>query len=220
MLLKVLERILIASLTFSDYGAHTALSQTIFPPTLITQPTPSKEIIFFKCIPYGNDYFITVVQKGKKEAALFLWERENFDIKISQEKACNNLSQRLNEKVAENGGNFKSLFLTMGRVSGETVMCIVNNSRKGCNQENIIFSLNKKDAERYARKPEEFLIKLTGVNPQGCESNFFQLAGNPSFDINRQPYLNLEVWENQFFGAKFANKINHYKCALPGLENR
>lgn len=212
MLLKVLERILIASLTLSDYGAHTALSQTIFPPTLINQPTLSRERIFFKCIPYGNDYFITVVQKGKREAALFLWERENFDSQFSQEKACHNLSQRLNEKVAENGGNFKSLFLTMGRVSGETVMCLVNNSRKGCNQENIIFSLTKKDAERYARNPEEFLIRLTGVNPQGCENNFFQLAGNPSFDINRQPYLNLEIWENQFFGAKIANKINNYNC--------
>ncbi len=218
MSFKTLAQILIASLTFSVSGAHTALSQPGFPPAVINQQTVSVETTFFKCIPYGNDFFITVAQKGEKEAALFLWERENFDSEVSPQEACNNLSQRLTDVVAQNGGNFKSLLLTMGRVSGETVMCLVNNSQKGCNTSNTLFTLNKKDARRYARKPDEFLKKLTSLHPQDCQSTIFQLAGSPSVDIDRQPYFSLDNWENQFFGSKVASKINHSTCAFPCVE--
>jgi hypothetical protein len=201
--------ILLTTLAVTVSGASPAWGQQFIPPASLT-PIQSEATIF-KCVPYGTNRYITLVEKADKTAALFLWSRENFGGKLPPDQACNTLSQRMNDAVKQQGGNLNNLLLTMGRVNRETVICFVKNYESGCNANNTLFSLTPEDAKRYARQPHAFLEKLTGISVQGSNPPVLQLAGNPINDIDRQPYLSLEAWEKQFLKNKYDSQITRYK---------
>ncbi|WP_198525081.1 COP23 domain-containing protein [Kamptonema formosum] len=202
-------RILLTTLAVTVSGASPAWCQQFIPPASLT-PIQSEATVF-KCVPYGTNSYITLAEKADKTAALFLWSSENFGGKLSPERACNTLSQRMNDAVRKQGGNLNSLLLTMGRVNRETVICFVSNYDSGCNANNTLFALTPEDAKQYGRQPQKFLEKLTGISVQGSQPPVLQLAGNPINDIDRQPYFSLEAWEKQFLKNKYGSQVTRYK---------
>lgn len=188
-----------ATLTLYVSGTYKAAAQSFVPP--VRGLEIQYESTVFKCLPYGTDFFITVAQKGKREAALFMWHRNNFSPDKPAGTACNVFSERLTNVVAQNNGNLDNLLLTVGRVKGETVMCFVKNYQKGCNSSNVLFTLNAEDATLYNSQPYHFLEKLTNFQLQQLEPSILQLVGHPLNDINRQPYFSLGAWESEYLKA-------------------
>lgn len=187
-------------------GAQKSFSQTVLPSAGV--PKAISNTTIFKCVPYGNDYLITVAQRGINEAGLFVWHRQSFEGKVSPQAGCNQVSQNLTNVVARNGGTMRNLLLTMGRVNGKTVICWVNNSQKGCNASNIVFTLNSEDAQQYSRVPSNFLENLTNFQVQKNSTSILQFVGTPINDIDRQFYFDLESWENVFLTSKKTVKMN------------
>lgn len=200
MCFKFTAHFLIASLTFAVLRVNSAIAQQVVsPPSVIKNPS---EATVFKCIPYSNEFFITVARNGEREAALFIWSAQNFNSDVPPQAACDSFSQRLTDKVAENGGSLKNLLFTMGRVSDRTVLCLVHNYREGCNTVNTLFALTPEDAKQYSAHPSKFVEDLTNFRPPACDSPILQFAGNPIVDIERQFYFSLDIWQNKFLFNK------------------
>lgn len=196
MIFKWLANFVVAMATLYVSGTYKAVAQSFVSPVRVLEIQYPSTV--FKCLPYGADFFITVAQKGQREAALFMWHRNNFSPNVPAAVACNLFSERLTNVVAKNNGSFNNLLLTMGRVEGETVVCFVNNYQKGCNVSNVLFTLTPEDAFHYHAQPYQFLEKLTNFQFQQLEPTILQLAGHPLNDINRQPYFSLQAWETEY----------------------
>jgi hypothetical protein len=196
MCFKFTAKFLIASLTFAVLRVNSAVAQPVVSPPSLTKNLP--EATIFKCIPYSNEFFITVARNGEREAALFIWSSHNFSSDIPPQEACNSFSQRLSEQVTQNKGTLKNLLFTMGRVSDRTVLCLVHNYQEGCNTRNTLFTLNPEDAKQYNGQPYKFVEYLTNFRPPACDSQILQFVGNPIIDIERQFYFSLEIWQNKF----------------------
>ncbi|MCT7951180.1 COP23 domain-containing protein [Ancylothrix sp. C2] len=199
MIFKFLANFFAATLTLYVSGTYKAAAQSFVPPVRVLEIEYQSTV--FKCLPYGTDFFITVAQKGEREAALFMWHRNNFPPNIPPGFACNLFSERLTNVVAQNNGSLNNLLLTVGRVKGNTVLCFVNNSQKGCNVSNVLFTLTPEDASQYNSQPYQFLEKLTNFQFKQLDPTILQLAGHALNDINPQPYFSLQAWEREYLKA-------------------
>lgn len=199
MIFKFLANFFAVTLTLYVSGTYKAVAQSFVPPVRVLEIQSQTTV--FKCLPYGADFFITVAQKGEREAALFLWHRNNFPPDKPAGVACNLFSERLTNVVAQNNGTLDNLLLTVGRVKGDTVMCFVKTYQKGCNVSNVLFTLNPEDASQFNSQPYQFLEKLTNFQFQQLQPSILQLVGHPLNDINRQPYFSLGAWESEYLKA-------------------
>ncbi|MGK7904506.1 MAG: DUF1565 domain-containing protein [Hormoscilla sp.] len=93
----------------------------------------------FECLQSGNDFVIGLRQgENSLPRIMFPWTQ-----KIQQwasASTCQTATQSLNNIVVENGRNFNGLNLRPGLNGTKPVVCLVSQSQRSCNSNNIIFN--------------------------------------------------------------------------------
>lgn len=99
----------------------------------------------FQCKVEDNSYVTVAVSKnGSASKPMIAWTTEEFSAAgFTPELRCKEVTDRLNNVLSGNGGTLNSVYLTTGRVNGQTVLCAVNNTTSGCNEKNMLFNLKQ-----------------------------------------------------------------------------
>lgn len=148
--------------------------------------TPKTTI--FKCVQSGKGY-ATVVSNGAKQATLITWSNTAFGTEFSPQVRCNMVSQKFQTVVARNGGKLRNLLLTVGTIGNQTVVCAINQGQYGCNSNNMLFTLNPKNA----KNPGAALAKILLIGNYG--------SGGPLNETTELPEFNLEELVDQALGS-------------------
>ncbi|MEB3831799.1 COP23 domain-containing protein [Phormidium sp. CCY1219] len=144
----------------------------------------------FQCQISTDDLYVTLAlrKNGAVSDPMIVWKTEEFSSSgYTPERRCNEVTNRLNAILDENGGTLSGLYMTAGIVNGEAVLCAVNNTRSGCNSRNMLFTLNQDNR----RNPSRMLRSIASAGVVG--------SGNVIQESGGQPYLNLEVLVNELF---------------------
>lgn len=124
---------------------------------LTSQPAKAANTTF-ECIsnPNGEGYAtIAISPKGNKTKPLITWNSEFFEGSgWTPERRCREVSERLNDVVAQVGGRFKDVLLKTGRVRGYDVVCWVEDEADRCNSDNLLVTMSE------GSDPHEFLERL------------------------------------------------------------
>ncbi len=158
-----------------------------------TAPSPVVTTIF-TCVKQPPGW-ATIAQRGNavSQSSLISWNSLEFGPEWTPEKRCHIVSQRLTDAVANNGGSLGGLDLTTGSINTYTVVCLVTQEQKSCDEKNLLFTLNKANA----KNPAQVLVQLT---------NFATgLVSNKDFiERNRTPqYIPLETLVDRLLGKGF-----------------
>jgi len=152
----------------------------------------STEPTVFECVQNGGSW-VTVAKRGNavSSSPLVAWNTTEFGEQWTPQKRCNHVSNKLTKAVADNGGRLGELNLTTGKLdSTQTVVCIVNSTQENCNNNNILFTLNQKNANN----PSAVLAKITNFS-QGLASD-----STVSESGSVPQYIALEPLVNRSFG--------------------
>lgn len=115
----------------------------------------------FQCITSGSGYATIAVAGGKKTNPLITYNNPVFSGSgFTPQRRCQEISERLETAVANNGGKLKGLLLTVGEVNGYDVICYVNNNQSGCNKSNLLMTLPS------GTNPGKTLATLLNVSAQ------------------------------------------------------
>ncbi|MBW4576613.1 MAG: COP23 domain-containing protein [Aphanothece sp. CMT-3BRIN-NPC111] len=189
MKLKNILQVSVATLVAAQVPLVTAL-------TSFAAPTPE----FFYCKKRVNDpdgaRFVTVAirEDGSETVPLIKWRTQEFSRSgNTPERRCYEVTSRLNNAVRENGGKLSGLYLTVGRVNKRyLVLCYVNNTRSGCNRNNVLFTLSQQNQ----RSPAQVLASIinysvnSSVLGSSSSSPIFESGGGNESEA--LPYVNLE----------------------------
>jgi hypothetical protein len=148
----------------------------------------------FGCERLNGTY--TTVLAGTK-TPLVRWRSREFSRRgYTPERRCKNITYKLNQVVSENDNRLSGLWLTMGKVNRYRVLCSVNNTRSGCNKNNLLMTLSYQNRWN----PEEVMARLLN----------FAVAtrGNSVQESAEQTYINLEQWVNQRLEAANNPKLS------------
>lgn len=137
----------------------------------------------FQCLTQSGYYVTLAVRKnGVLSDPIIVWKTEEFsEAGYTPERRCSEVTSRLNKLLSQNNGTLKGLYLTVGPVNGQQVLCAVNNTRTGCNTNNMLFTLS----ERNRQNPTKILESLSNVSAGSVSGTLVQESGG-------QPYVNLE----------------------------
>lgn len=114
-----------------------------------TQPVASGNgQISFLCVTQGSGY-ATIVQRGSATIPLpmILWNRTDLGGEMTPKERCQIVTERINKKVSQSGGNLDNLLFTVGPVNDKQVVCLIDTSEGGCSDKNIIFTLSPENAK-------------------------------------------------------------------------
>lgn len=150
----------------------------------------STDSTIFKCAQHG-DGWATFAQRGNAVSLspLFTWNSTEFGPEYAPEQRCKMVSRKLTEAVAENGGKLGGLDFTTGRVeNGYTVVCVVTPQQKGCNRNNMLFTLNQENQ----KNPSAVLVAITNfAQGKATDSTVAESGGN------LPQYISLETLVNR-----------------------
>jgi parallel beta-helix repeat protein len=139
-------------------------------------PTPAntEEVAstMFNCVPLDKGY-ATVAQRGEQTIPqpMIIWNRVDLGPELTPERRCQNVTMKLNQLVANNGGTLDNLSFTIGRIKGLSVICLVNGESQGCNNENLVFTLSQKNAKKADQVLKNLItFSLTGTGTPVQES--------------------------------------------------
>ena len=150
----------------------------------------------FECRPLSDSSGSTfatfaIGSSGAISAPLLRWRTQQFsDAGYTPERRCYEVTNRLNIAVREVGGRMSNLWLTLGEIGDNTVICYVNKPSYGCNSRNILWTLNadnERDPARVLAKVSEFIAT------KGSGSGIQETAG--------QPYVSLDAFVDAGFSA-------------------
>jgi len=124
------------------------------------------------------NFTVALSQNGNVSDPIIVWASDAFSSSgYTPERRCQAVTQRLNDALAENDYTLRGLYLTVGRVNGQSVVCTVASTRSGCNRDNVLFTLSSNP-----RNPEQVLYNLsartTGTTVQ-------ESGGLPYVDLNQ-----------------------------------
>lgn len=160
---------LVATLAFSGAMAFQAEAQAKPP----SRYNSSNQATVFQCIRYGKA-FATIAQRGdRRSAPMIVWESYVFGPEYTPQQRCNNVSQKLTNAVAQNGGKLRNLLLTTGRINDQTVICYINSGEARCNRSNTLFTLKPENA----RDPGAALAGLLRFGQSGSGTALRESAG-------------------------------------------
>lgn len=149
-----------------------------------------KSLDSFRCQRVGGNYATVAVQRGGRTAPLIAWSTEEFsDAGYTPQRRCNEVTNRFNSVLRENGNSLRNIYLTVGPVNRLVVLCHTGNMNSGCNRSNVLFTLSQRNQRD--RDPREILENL--FNRRVLSS------GNPVQESGGQPYVSLEALINQLF---------------------
>jgi hypothetical protein len=133
----------------------------------------------------------TVVRKDTRQAVMMTWSSNYFGSEFNNAKRCQVVSERLQQAANLNGGTFQGLELASGTVNFQPVICALQNGRKKCDRENMLFTLKPENA----RNPEAVIQKMMNFAATGEDSI------NESVRPSKKLDLNLGSWERKVFGT-------------------
>lgn len=117
----------------------------------------------FQCVG-SNRSLATIAKRGNRTTdPIILWQTTEFGSEFTPSQRCQAVSQRLTQAVANNGGSLSNLLLTTGTVNNLPVVCFVN-GRGRCNSGNILFTLDRKNANN----PGAVLTRLVNFAENGA----------------------------------------------------
>lgn len=163
-------------------------------------PTPTvamgEQKTVFTCEPYTNG-FATVAQKGNASIPqpMIIWKSTEFD---SPENRCLQVTQRLNQMVAEKNGKFDDMLFATGRVNDSKVVCLVKNVAESCQPNNMLFALSGSNASN----PAEVLRRLIAFSVKG--------GGNPVQELGEEAVAPLQPVADNLapeLGLWFVNSV-------------
>lgn len=139
----------------------------------------------FECRQDGYYVTVAVRNNGAVSDPLIVWTTDEFsEAGYPPSVRCSEVTSRLNKALSDNGGTLSGLFLTAGRVNGLPVLCTVNNTGAGCNNNNVLFTLKREN------NPNQVIQKLFAAS--NSSGSAIQQSGG-------QSYVNLQQLVNQLF---------------------
>ncbi|GEM_PF-3502302 len=134
--------VLLATLAFSGFVAPKAQAQRVS----------------FVCDQSGPDPITWAIRDGNRAPApLIIWRSTLGD--WAPPERCEAVTNTLKSRVAANGGTMRGLAFNAGFVNRQTVVCFTSFSRPTCNRNNILFTLNARNAQNVG----SVLDRLGGV---------------------------------------------------------
>jgi Circadian oscillating protein COP23 len=128
-------------------------------PANTTAPAKSGAVTTFKCVQQSSGW-ATLAERGNaiSKGPLITWNSTEFGADWTPQQRCYTVSQKLTEAVAKNGGSLNGLNLTTGKVDSRyTVVCVLMASQTECDRQNMLFTLNQKNA----KNPNTVLAEIT-----------------------------------------------------------
>ncbi|PSB57227.1 hypothetical protein C7B79_31230, partial [Chroococcidiopsis cubana CCALA 043] len=145
-------------------------------PAVAQIPAPEEQATSFSCAKMGAG-ITAIAQQGSASIPqpTLTWNRDLVPTDLTPEQLCQVVTQRLNQLVAENGGNLKNLLLTVGAVDQKPGVCLVKESQSSCTQNNLVLSLNPE----MAQKATEVLQNLVAFDVPGLGRAVRESQGQP-----------------------------------------
>lgn len=141
----------------------------------------------------------TVVKKDDQKAVMITWNTNYFGKEFTNSKRCQIVSERL-QKVADlNGGTFKELNLASGIINFETVICVLSNNIKKCDNNNMLFTLKPENAN----DPQAVIEQVLGFANDGS-GRIQEGVRSRSKKVD----LSLGNWERKAFKPKKPSTTN------------
>ncbi|MBO0351138.1 hypothetical protein J0895_19085 [Phormidium pseudopriestleyi FRX01] len=124
-------------------------SLLLSPSSMASSPT---SVVSFECQSSDNFYTIRAVRTdGSVSASMISWRNQGYRISNESLANCQQVSNQLNTVLQNNGNSLSGLYLTVGRVNGQMVVCAVNGTEVGCNRQNVLFAFNGNNRAEPAR---------------------------------------------------------------------
>lgn len=199
MNVKSIAAILVSTLALSGVFASTASAQIRVGDDVNDDVQVSDSGTTFYCVNSGGNFATIAERNGTRTAPIFVWRTREFGRDYTPEQRCNLVTQRLNNATAQNGGRLRNLLLTTGRVNRLPVVCYVNSDRTGCNSQNLLFTLDSRNASN----PDAVLQSLLQFGVEGAGSPIVSFAGGNTSSTPRlrRGYYSLNNAVNQAFKA-------------------
>ena len=140
----------------------------------------------------------TVVKKNDRQATMMTWNTDYFGSNFSNAKRCQVVSERLQKAANLNGGTFQGLELASGTVNSQTAICALQNGKKKCDGDNILFTLKPENA----KNPETVIQQILKFGEDGSGS--VEESTRPRSKVD----LNLGNWERKAFAASRSSNSN------------
>jgi hypothetical protein len=140
----------------------------------------------------------TVVKKGDRQATMMTWNTDYFGRNFSNAKRCQAVSERLQKAANLNGGTFQGLELASGTVNAQTAICALQNGKKKCDGDNMLFTLKPENA----KNPETVIQQILKFGEDGSGSVEESMRPRSKVD------LNLGNWERKAFAANRSSNSN------------
>ncbi|MDC0835132.1 hypothetical protein AY599_23045 [Leptolyngbya valderiana BDU 20041] len=155
-------------------------------PLLAAKSSVAQPATGFECRTTDGVHFtVALSQAGRASEPIVVWTSDAFSqAGYPPARRCQEVTARLNDLLQNNGRSLSGLYLTVGRVNSQSVVCTVNSTRAGCNSTNVLFTLSGANS----RNPEEVLYSLSS-----------RMSGTSIQESGGIPYVNLEQLVNQHF---------------------
>lgn len=180
------------AIALSFLGIVACSQQNISSEQSIPANAGSVEATVFQCIQ-NSSVWVTIAKRGNavSSSPLVTWNSTEFGEQWTPQKRCNLVSSKLTKVVEKNKGRLGELNLTTGKLdSNQTVVCVLSSGQESCNRDNMLFTLNKKNA----KNPSAVLVEITNFS-QGLASNSTVAEGG-----SVPQYIALETLVNRSFG--------------------
>lgn len=150
----------------------------------------SKAVSRFECQRVDGYYATVAIDSSGRSAPMIAWASQEFSGSgYTPQRRCNEVTNRLNSVLRDNGNSLRNIYLTVGPVNRHVVLCHVGDTRSGCNSTNVLFTLSQRNQR--SSNPRELLENLFNARALG--------TGNPVQQSGGQAYVNLETLVNGLF---------------------
>ena len=147
---------------------------SVYPPNNVppVNRPPVPKTTAFICGSVGK-YPATLVQVNGRtlQSPLIIFQTASEN--LTPQERCNDVSQRMNRAVAQNGGKLSTLLLTTGKVNSQAVICFVNTAET-CNPSNVILTLLRREN---AKDPGKVLSRIVRFGRAGGGTNVLESGG-------------------------------------------
>ncbi|KPQ38840.1 MAG: Circadian oscillating protein COP23 [Phormidium sp. OSCR] len=132
----------------------------------------------------GVNFTVALSNGGQESDPIIVWTSDAFTrAGYPPARRCEDVTERFNSLLRENGNSLERLYLTVGRVNRQSVVCAVNSTRLGCNAENVLFTLSNSQ-----QTPNEVMASLSA-----------RTTGTSIQESGGMPYVNLQQLVNNLF---------------------
>lgn len=163
--LRLIPQIMAA--VFTLFGMAACSTTTASAPG--TSTSASEPPTIFKCVQQGSGW-ATIAEKGNltTKSPLITWDTKEFGDNYTPDKRCKTVSDKLTQAVAKNGKRLGTLQLMVGTLNNQQVVCVVNDGKTSCNDDNILFTLSQENSKN--NNGQKVLDKIFGFSSGNADS--------------------------------------------------